>query len=206
MYKLRVYIYLSRVPKLWRHKSYGFKNLVKLECWQTNFKITLGTCVFKKSCSTSNLAGVGALFDKFYGFFCSKSRACQLASLPRQTKPSWLKLSWAKWTYQVKHCISLHSKANPASNANQASKAKQSKQAKHRKANKSKTSNQTNQSKPKYKEKQRPSQLKPNLGKQVEHQKLNLEFLVFNRASLASQAITQSSKRASEQTSKQATN
>ena len=150
--------------------------------------------------------GVGALFDKFYGFFCSKSKACQLASLRSQTKPSWLKLSWAKWTYQVKHCISLHSEANPASKANQASKAKQSKQAKHRKANKSKTSNQTNQSKPKYKEKQRPSQLKPNLGKQVEHQKLNLEFLVFNRASLASQAITQSSKRASEQASKQPSN
>ena len=68
MYKLRVYIYLSRVPKLWRHKSYGFKSLVKLEGWQINFKITLGTRVCKKSCSTSNLAGMGALFDKFYEF------------------------------------------------------------------------------------------------------------------------------------------
>ena len=26
------------------------------------FKISLGTCVFKKSCSTSNFAGMGALF------------------------------------------------------------------------------------------------------------------------------------------------
>ena len=70
MYKLRVYIYLIRVPFCACQKSYGFKNLVKLEGGQTNFKITAGTCVFEKSCSTSNLAGVGALFGKFYGFFC----------------------------------------------------------------------------------------------------------------------------------------
>ena len=45
-------------------KSYGFKNLVKLGRWQPTFKITLGTCVFKKSCSTSSFAGMGALFFK----------------------------------------------------------------------------------------------------------------------------------------------
>ena len=50
-------------------KSYGFINLVKFGIGETNFKITLGACVFKKSFSTSNLGGVGALFDKFYGFF-----------------------------------------------------------------------------------------------------------------------------------------
>ena len=82
---------------LWRHKSYGFKNLVKLEGWQSNFRFTAGTCASEKSCSTSNLAGVGAIFDKFHAFFRSKSRACQLASLPSQTKPSRHKPSWAKW-------------------------------------------------------------------------------------------------------------
>ena len=84
MYTFRVYIYLIREPFGACQKSYGFKNLVKLEVWQTNFKITIGTCVFKKSSSTSILAGMGALFDKFHKFFCSKSRACHLASLPSQ--------------------------------------------------------------------------------------------------------------------------
>ena len=93
MCKLRVYIYLIRVPFCACQKSYGFKNMVKLGGGQTNFKITLGTRVFKKSCSTSKLAGVGAVFDKFHVFFCSKSRACQLASMPSQTKPSGLKPS-----------------------------------------------------------------------------------------------------------------
>ena len=63
MYKFRVHIYMIRVPFDVFQKSYGFKNLVKLEGWQTNFKITLGTCVFKKSCSTSILAEVDALIS-----------------------------------------------------------------------------------------------------------------------------------------------
>ena len=71
MYKLRVYIYLIHVPFCACHKSYGFKNLVKLGGVQTNFKITTGTRAFKKSCSISNLEWVGALFDKFHLFFCS---------------------------------------------------------------------------------------------------------------------------------------
>ena len=49
---------------LWRHKSYGFKNLVKLEGWETNFKITKGRTIFKKSCSNSSFTGMGALFFK----------------------------------------------------------------------------------------------------------------------------------------------
>ena len=91
MYKFSVYIYLIRVPFCACEKSYGFKNLVKLEGGQTYFKISLGTRVFLKSCSTLNLERVGALSDKFEEFFCSKSRACQLASLPSQSKPSGLK-------------------------------------------------------------------------------------------------------------------
>ena len=50
MYKFKVYIYLIRVPFCACQKSYGFKNLIKLECWQTNFKITIGRTVFRKSC------------------------------------------------------------------------------------------------------------------------------------------------------------
>ena len=69
MYKFSVYIYLIRVPFCACQKSYGFKNLVKLEARQTYFKIPLGTLVFKKSCSTSNLVRVGALFDKLHVFF-----------------------------------------------------------------------------------------------------------------------------------------
>ena len=82
MYKFSVYIYLIRVPFCACQKSYGFKNLVKLEGGQTYFKISLGTRVFFKSCSTSNLARVGSLFDAFQEFFCSKSKsmpACEHA-------------------------------------------------------------------------------------------------------------------------------
>ena len=32
IYKLNIYIYLNRVPFCTCEKSYGFKNLVKLEC------------------------------------------------------------------------------------------------------------------------------------------------------------------------------
>ena len=140
MYKLRVYIYIIRGTERACQKSYGFKNLVKLECWQTNFKIKLGTCVFKKSCSTSNLAGVGALFDKFHRFSCSKSRACQLASLPSQTEPSGVKPSRTKWNRpsQASHII-----------------AKQIKPWKQRKA-KQKKQTKGNQTKPK--QNQQPNQ------------------------------------------------
>ena len=48
------------------------------------------------SCSTSNLAAVGALFDTFQLYF-SKWRVCQLASLPSQTKPSGQKPSRTTW-------------------------------------------------------------------------------------------------------------
>ena len=142
MYKFSVYIFLIRVPFCACQKSYGFKNLVKLECWQTNFKITVGTCVFKKSCSTSNLAGVGAFFDKFHGFFCSKSRACQLASLPSQTKPSGVKPSRTKWNRpsQASHII-----ANQIKPWKQR-KAKQKKQTKGNRT-KSKQNKQTEQNK-----------------------------------------------------------
>ena len=97
MYKFRVQIYINKVQICVCQKSYGFYILVKLEGWQTFFKIPICRTVFKNSCSTSNFAGVGALFDKFHWFFCSKSRACQLASLPGQTKPSGHKPSGAKW-------------------------------------------------------------------------------------------------------------
>ena len=90
MYKFRVQIYIKKVQACACQKSYGRKNLVKLEGGQTHFKIPLGTRAFEKSCSTSNLAGVGALFEKFHWFFCSKSRVFQLARLPSQTKPSGL--------------------------------------------------------------------------------------------------------------------
>ena len=69
-------MYLIRVSSCACEKSYVFKFLVNLGGGQSNLKIKLGTGVFKKSCSTLNLARVGALFDKYYGFICSKSRAC----------------------------------------------------------------------------------------------------------------------------------
>ena len=123
MYKLRVYIYLSleRVPKLRHRKSYGFKSLVKLGSEQTSFKIPLGTRVFKKSCSTSLPGGIGALFHKIYGFFCSKSRAWQLLSLASRTKPSGLKQSHAKWNLSSQASYVIASKANQVSKAKQAS-------------------------------------------------------------------------------------
>ena len=51
MYKFRVQIYIIKGNERACQKSYGIKNLVKLEGWRTYFKITLGTGVFKKSCS-----------------------------------------------------------------------------------------------------------------------------------------------------------
>ena len=70
-------------------------------------------------------------------------------------------------TYQVKHRISLRSKANQPSKENQVSKAKQSKQATHSKSNKSNQRTKPNQSKTskQTKEKHKPSQLKENQGK-----------------------------------------
>ena len=104
------------------------------------------------------LEGVGALFDKLYGFFCSKLGACPLASLPSLADSSPARPSE---TYQVRHRISFHNKANQASKASKQSTAKhtKAKQAtKPRKPNKSETSKQT-------KENHKPSQLKPNQGK-----------------------------------------
>ena len=46
-----------------QQKSYGFKNLVKLEVEIKNFKITMGRTVFNFSCKTSVFAGMGALFE-----------------------------------------------------------------------------------------------------------------------------------------------
>ena len=150
MYKLSVHILTSLGFWLWRQKCYGFKNLVKFEGWQTNFKITLGTGVFKKSCSTSKLAGVGAVFDNFHGFFCSKSRACQLARLSSQTKPIQLKPSQAKWNQlsQASHIIAKQSKPSKKSKAKQAKQSKASKQSKAKQATKtSKQSKSSNQAK-----------------------------------------------------------
>ena len=167
MYKFTVQKWIKKKKKCARQKSYGFKILAKFGRWQKKIEITAGTCVFKKSCSTSNVGGVGALFDKMYGFFCSKLGACPLASLPSLADSSPARPSE---TYQVKHRISFHNKANKASKAhqaNQASKASKQSTAKHtkakqatkpRKPNKSKTSKQT-------KENHKPSQLKPNQGK-----------------------------------------
>ena len=53
MYNFRLYIILIRVPFGARQNSYGFKNLVKLGTENFFFKITIGTRVFEKSCSTS---------------------------------------------------------------------------------------------------------------------------------------------------------
>ena len=140
MYKFNVYILTSFGFWLWRQKCYRFKNLVKFEGWQTNFKITLGTGVFKKSCSTSKLAGVGAVFDNFHWFFWSKSRACQLARLSSQTKPIQLKPSQAKWNQlsQASHIIAKQSKPSKKSKAKQAKQSKASKQSKAKQATKTK--------------------------------------------------------------------
>ena len=74
MYKFRVQIYIIRGTERACQKSYGFKNLVKLGRFQTNFKITLGTRVFKKSCSTSQIPHMMEVFSDKFGGFCSKSR------------------------------------------------------------------------------------------------------------------------------------
>ena len=69
MYKFKVHIYLIRVPFCACQKSCGIKNQMKLGRSQTDFKITIGRTVFRKSCSTSKFAGVGAIFDIFLVFF-----------------------------------------------------------------------------------------------------------------------------------------
>ena len=121
-----------------------------------NFKITIGRTVFKKSCSTSKFAGLGAVFDKFPGFFCSKSRACQLASIPSQTKPRGLKPSRAKLNQPslASHIIAKQSKPSKQSKAKQ---AKQSKASKQRKASKQSKAKQT-----KAKQATKPSKPKQN--------------------------------------------
>ena len=125
-----------------------FKSWVRLEVSQSNFKITVGMCVFKKICSTLNLRRVGSLFDKFHVFIdqnlehCSYGACQPKASLADSSEavPGQLK--------STKSSIAYRSIANQVSKANQASKAKQSEQAKNSKPNKSKTSNQTDQTKP----------------------------------------------------------
>ena len=64
-----IHIYLIRVPFCACQKSCGIKNQMKLGRSQTDFKITIGRTVFRKSCSTSKFAGVGAIFDIFLVFF-----------------------------------------------------------------------------------------------------------------------------------------
>ena len=112
MYKFRVYIYLIRVPFCACQKSYGFKNLMKLGGGQTNFKICLGTRVFKKSCLTSNLARVGALFDKFYGFFVQNREDATWPACHAKPNLADSSQSGRSATYQVKYCISLTSLAD----------------------------------------------------------------------------------------------
>ena len=85
MYKFRIYIYLIRVPFCVCQKFYGFKNLVKFGGGETNFKITLGTCVFKNHAHLPKSPFVGAVFDKFCGYFYSKSTSCERAE---PTKPN----------------------------------------------------------------------------------------------------------------------
>ena len=53
MYKLRVYIYLNRVPFSPSLKSCGFKNSMKLGGCQKKFKVTILEKPSEKSCSTS---------------------------------------------------------------------------------------------------------------------------------------------------------
>jgi len=155
MYKYNVHILTSFGFWLWRQKCYGYKNLVKFEGWQTNFKIPLRKGLFKKSCSTSKLAGVGAVFNNFHGFFCSKSGACQLARLSSQTKPIPPKPSQAKWSQlsQASHIIAKQSKPSKKNKAKQAKQSKASKQSKAKQETKtskqSKSSNQAKQSKAK---------------------------------------------------------
>ena len=163
MYKFKAQILKIGGPKHAFQKSYGFKKLVRFWGGQTIFKNKVGTGTFKKTCSTSNHAGVGSLFDKFNGFFCSDWRAWQLGSLSSQTKPSVIKPSRAKWNQsgKVSHDKRRKEKQANLSNVKQSKSSKESramqtnaKQAtKPTKTNQSKTSKQT-------KEKQKSSQLK----------------------------------------------
>ena len=50
MYKFKVHIYLICVPFCAGQKSCGIKNQMKLGRSQTDFKITIGRTVFRKSC------------------------------------------------------------------------------------------------------------------------------------------------------------
>ena len=124
------------------------RNWCKNNCVFLNFlgsKNEIGWWFYEMNlalCSTSNLQGVGALFDKFHGFFCSKSSACHLASLPSQTKPSGLKPSRAKWNLPINpsHIVASQRKASKPSTAKQ-TKVRQATKA--TKPNQSKTSKQT---------------------------------------------------------------
>ena len=103
-------MYLNRVPFDARQNCYGFKNLVKLEGLQTNFKITLGTRVFKKSCWTSrSLTGNRCFFQK------------------NMLKKLQIKI---KRKVVIKPKVKRASKLKRESKANQASHAKLSSQAK----------------------------------------------------------------------------
>ena len=78
--------------------------------------------------------GDGCPFWQISWVFCSNSRACHLASLPRQTKPSGLKLSRAKWNLgsQASHITAKQRKPREHSKT----KLKQSKQSKAKQASK----------------------------------------------------------------------
>ena len=81
-----------------RQKSYGFKILAKLGRWQKIFKITAGTYVLKKSCSTSKSTWVIAVLLSNFLQSGLKWRLCNLASLRSQIKSRKLKPSQAKWS------------------------------------------------------------------------------------------------------------
>ena len=96
--------------------------------------------------------GDGCPFRQISWIFCSNSRACHLASLPRQTKPSGLKLSQAQRNQlsQASNIIAKQSKLTKQSKAEQANQSKTSKQAKQSKQTKqvNKGNQATKQSKP----------------------------------------------------------
>ena len=64
-----MYMYIKGIVA--QQKSYGFKNLVKLEVARTKIKIPLGRTVFGFSSKTSFFAGLGALFGTFLFNFLS---------------------------------------------------------------------------------------------------------------------------------------
>ena len=164
MDKFRNQIYINKLKICARQKSYGFKNLVKLGRFQTNFKITLGTRVFKKSCSTSQIPHMMEVFSDKFGGFCSKSRFLERVE---PTKPNQAQL--------IKPRILQPGKPSKQSKAKQIKERKQFKPSKQTKQTKANQANQANQASKTSKAKQNKIKWSKQKTKQTKHKPRQLK-------------------------------